>query len=85
MPDAQLRGTKLQRGSMSKKRKITACEAKQRLRAQGIDFKKDFFVLRSCEVELVLHVARAAGYQKAKSAPGSRGRMYYQYLKRQAC
>ena len=34
------------------------------------------------EVEIVLDVAKAAGYRKRKDAPGSKARMFYDYLAR---
>jgi hypothetical protein len=67
---------------MAKKKRIPACAAKQLLKARGIDFKKDYFALRGSEVEIVLDVAKAAGYRKSKSAPGSKARMFYEYLDR---
>lgn len=67
---------------MAKKKKIPACAAKQLLKARGIDFSKDYFALRGSEVEIVLDVAKAAGYRKGKSAPGSKARMFYEFLDR---
>jgi hypothetical protein len=64
------------------KRKITACDAKRRLIAEGIDFRQDFHQLRNDDVCKILDAAKAARYHKSKNAPGSRARMYYQYLKR---
>ena len=64
------------------KKKIKHCEAKQMLKAQGIDFTKDSDELRMSEMGLVVDAAKKAGYHKRKDAPGSRGRMYFQLLKR---
>jgi len=38
--------------------------------------------LHLSEVEIVLDVAKAAGYRKRKDAPGSKARMFYYYLDR---
>jgi len=70
---------------MARRKKIPACEAKRRLETDGINFDADFFELRSSEVNKVLDMAKAARYYKSKNAPGSRARMYYQYLKRSRC
>jgi hypothetical protein len=67
---------------MAKRKRIPACEAKRLLVARGITFKKDFFALHLSEVEIVLDVAKAAGYRKRKDAPGSKARMFYYYLDR---
>lgn len=64
------------------KRKLTNCDAKAKLRRQGIDFNADFHTLSSGDVGKVVDVAREAGYRKSKSAPGSRGRMFFQLLAR---
>ncbi len=63
-------------------KRITVSEAKQKLQAAGIDFSADFHVLRSDDVGLLLAMARATGYRKAKNAPGSRARMFFAYLAR---
>ena len=68
---------------MARKRKrIPACAAKQLLKARGVDFSKDYFALRGSEVQIVLDVAKAAGYQHRKNANGSKSLMFYQYLAR---
>jgi hypothetical protein len=41
-----------------------------------------YFALRGSEVQIVLDVAKAVGYRKRKDAPGSKARMFYQYLAR---
>jgi hypothetical protein len=66
----------------ARKKKLDPREAKQRLRASGIDFSRDFHELRSSDVEKILDVAKEAGYRKSKNAPGSTARMYFQYLDR---
>ncbi len=69
-----------------KRKKITACEAKQRLKRLGVDVdKRDYFELGSSAVDDVLRVAKAAGYRKRKDAPGSKARMFYQHLGRKKC
>lgn len=68
--------------SHARKKKIAPHEAKQRLRAAGIDFSRDFHELPRSAVQLVLDTAHAAGYRKRKDAPGSTARMYFQYLSR---
>lgn len=64
------------------RKKIDPLEAKRRLEAAGVDFTRDFHTLSSREVDLILEVARAAGYRKSKGAPGSTARMYFQYMSR---
>lgn len=44
----------------------------------------DFHTLSSSQVDELLAEANKIGYRKSKSAPGSRGRMFYQYLQRVA-
>jgi len=70
---------------MKRRKKMDHCEAKWVLGAKGIDFHKDFFVLPPSDVSLIVEMARQTGYRKSKYAPGSRGRMYFQLLKRKAC
>lgn len=65
-----------------RKKRVPACEAKRLLSARGVDLKKDFHQLNSSDVNIVLDVAKAAGYRKSKNAPGSKGRMFFQYLQR---
>ena len=68
--------------SHARKKKITHHEAKRRLEAAGIDFRRDSDELRMSEAQLVADTAREAGYRKRKDAPGSTARMYFQYLRR---
>ncbi len=56
-----------------------ACEILGRL---GIKRGEDFHVLRSGVVERLLDEAQQHGYRKPKSANGSKGRYFHQYLQR---
>ncbi len=67
-----------------KKKRLPVCESRKLLQARGVDLNKDFFQLSSSNVSIVLDVAKAAGYRKSKSAPGSKGRMFYEHLQRRA-
>lgn len=60
--------------------RMNHCDVKQLLVQEGLDFSKDFFVLKRSEVDLVLDAAKLTGYHKRKDAPGSRARMYYGLL-----
>ena len=73
---------KAPRPSHARKKKISPHEAKQLVRSDGIDFRRDFHELSSSEVQRILEIARLAGYRKSKNAPGSTARMYFQYLNR---
>lgn len=64
------------------RKKLTACDAKRLLRSEGIRFGADVDTLRYSDLNRVAEVAKAAGYRKSKGAPGSTGRMYFQYLAR---
>jgi len=68
---------------MAKKKRISHCDAKAMLQKDGIDFSRDFHELPSSDVSRIVDAARSSGYRKSKTAPGSRGRMYYQLLQRQ--
>lgn len=68
---------------MSRKGKMSHCDARAMLERQGVDFSEDFHALPSSKVDLIVEAARAAGYRKRRDAPGSRGRMYFQLLSRQ--
>lgn len=60
-------------------RKMSPAKAKAFL--QSIDaLGKDFFTLRSETVTKIVDYAREVGYRKSPSAPGSTGRMFFQYL-----
>jgi hypothetical protein len=70
----------------TKRKKITACEAKARLRASGINpNKQDYFDLRSSDVSEVLDAAKAAGYRKSPSSPKSTARAYFDALRKKRC
>lgn len=71
---------------MPRKKKLTACDARKLLAAEGVPFDVDFHTLNSSKVSRIVEVARRAGYRKPKNAPGSTGRMYFQYLaRRKSC
>ena len=66
-------------------RKRTHYEAIEALEAWKPGFfSRDFFVLPREDVDRLVAWAKATRYQKSRGAPGSRGRMYYQYLQRLA-
>jgi hypothetical protein len=67
---------------MAKKKKLSACDAKKLLEAEGIPFGVDVHSIGVANLGRVAEVAKQAGYRKPKNAPGSTGRMYYQYLNR---
>ena len=48
----------------------------------GISLKADFHTLRPDQVEIILDLAKRAGYRKPKNANGSTGRYYFQALVR---
>jgi hypothetical protein len=68
--------------SHARRKKLDPREAKQRLKAAGIDFSRDPHELSWSQKDMVLEAARESGYRKRKDAPGSTARMFYQYLKR---
>lgn len=69
-----------------RKSRVAACDAKRMLIARGVDMKEDFHALPSSQVDIVLDVAKAAGYRKSKSAPGSKARMFFSFLqKKKGC
>lgn len=66
-----------------KKKKLTPQEAKRLLESEGVDFSRGYYEsISTSEGERIAEVARMAGYRKSKNAPGSTGRMYYEYLSR---
>ena len=69
---------------MAKKRRIPACAAKEILRASGVRMGQDPHALRSSERDIVLEVAKAAGYRKSKTSGSSMSRalLFYAYLDR---
>jgi hypothetical protein len=69
--------------SHARKKKLTPQEAKRLLESEGINFARGYYESVSMsDANRIAEVARAAGYRKSKSAPGSTARMYYQYLSR---
>lgn len=68
---------------MSKRKKSLDCAARATIsRELGVTFKEDFHALRRSAVDALVSWAKATGYRKSASAPGSRARMYYQLLQR---
>ncbi len=63
-------------------RKVSRAGACDILSRVGIPRGEDFHVLSSSKVDHLLTEARRVGYRKSRSAPGSRGRMFHQYLQR---
>jgi hypothetical protein len=70
---------------MARKKRIkhSKCDVKRALVMQGVDFKKDVHELSHSDLNAVAMMARATGYRKSKTAPGSTGRMYFELLQRQ--
>jgi hypothetical protein len=64
---------------VAKRGKADACEV---LSEVGIPRGEDFHVLSSSKVDRLLDVAKKRKYQKPKSANGSRGRYFHDYLQR---
>ena len=64
------------------RKKLTPQQAKAMLIADGVDFSQDFHSQDRYVVGRLEDLAKAAGYRKSKSAPGSTVRMFYQYLSR---
>lgn len=62
--------------------KITRQEARRLAVKAGIDFHKDFYVLRPDEVDTLLTIRKLTGYRKPASASGSTGRYFFYYLQR---
>jgi hypothetical protein len=65
-------------------RGIRSLPARDVLREHGLADMPDFHSLPSVRVAALLDVADSVGYQKRPDAPGSRGRMFYAALCRQA-
>ena len=70
---------------MTKKTKLTNCEALTLLKSRGVDMKADFFALRSDAVREILAVADLAKYKLPKNANGSRARYFHARLERASC
>lgn len=65
--------------------KLSPCEAKAHLMAEGIDFNDNYFGQRSGADTLLLAAAKKAGYRRRPNAPGSLARMFFQHIKRAKC
>lgn len=66
-------------------KKVSACTVKRQLRSDGVDFSEDYHALSFSDKDRVVEGAKRAKYRKSKTASGSRGRMFFQYLKRKKC
>ena len=69
---------------MARRKRLPACEAKKLLQARGVDMNDDFHALHRSDVEIILDVAKAAGYRKSRFSQSSLGRAgtFYYYLQR---
>ena len=71
------------RSSHARKKKLTHEEAKRLLESEGIDFSRDYYEsVSTSDSARIAEVSKRTGYRKSKNAPGSTGRMYYEYLSR---
>lgn len=61
-------------------KKISKQTAKKIAVEMGFNFKKDFYTLSQSEVLQLLKIAKLQGYRKPKTASGSTGRYYSEYL-----
>lgn len=53
------------------------------LKAEGTDVATtNFFTLSASVVIRIAELGKWCGYRKSKNAPGSYGRMFYEYMKR---
>ncbi len=64
------------------RKKMSHEDAREMLMNDGILFDQDFHALGSSEIDRLAQAAEATGYRKRKDAPGSKVRMYYQFLQR---
>jgi hypothetical protein len=64
------------------RRRISRADACNILARVGVQAAEDFHALSTSKVSALVDEARRVGYRKSKSAPGSRGRMFHQYLQR---
>lgn len=62
-----------------------ACAAKQLLKKAGVPMGRDSHTLSSSQMDVVVTTAKAVGYRKSKNAPGSTGRMFYEFVNRTKC
>tara|TARA_S200002703_G_scaffold12095_1_gene10804 strand:+ start:239 stop:457 length:219 start_codon:yes stop_codon:yes gene_type:complete len=65
-----------------KAKKISPEEAYRLAKKIGIDFKKGPFEQSISGMAELAAIAKLAGYRKPKSASGSTGRYFFQYLKK---
>lgn len=56
--------------------------AKTAFNAAGISLDADFHTLASSQVDVIVDLAKRAGYRKPKNANGSTGRYYFEALVR---
>lgn len=63
---------------------MTRSEAYDIAQRVGVPVSKDFHTLSSFTVERILIEADARRYRKSRFAPGSRARMFWQYVQRRA-
>lgn len=69
--------------SHARTQRLSNTEAKRLLESEGIDFSRDYYAgVSTSQSSRIAEVAKMAGYRKSKNAPGSTGRMYFQYLSR---
>lgn len=61
-------------------KKITKQEAKALAKKMGISFYGEFFTLSKTDVSNLVAIAKLQDYRKSKTAKGSTGRMYFEYL-----
>lgn len=65
-----------------KAKKISPAEARKLAEKIGVDFKKGPFEQRVSAMAELAAIAKLAGYRKPKSASGSTGRYFFEYIKR---
>ena len=63
---------------------MAPAQAREALRALGLDHGPDFHAISSDKVRNMLGVADFYKYRKPRNANGSRARYFYAYLQRQA-
>ncbi len=69
-------------GKPMKAKKLSRSDARQVAIHFGIDFKKDYHQLSVRDVDRLLIIRRLNGYRKPRTASGSTGRYFFQYLQR---
>lgn len=63
-------------------KKISKTAAKQLAKKQGINFRQDSSKLSISDKDFLSSLAKLQGYRKPKTASGSLGRYYFEYLKK---